>query len=38
MADEDNGTCVLDAIKSAQAQVDAAIARARSAAKPLVPR
>jgi UrcA family protein len=30
MADEDDGTCVRDAVKSAQAQVDAAIARARS--------
>jgi UrcA family protein len=30
MADEDDDTCVRDAIKSAQAQVDAAIAQARS--------
>jgi UrcA family protein len=30
MADEDDDTCVRDAIKSAQAQVNAAIARARS--------
>jgi UrcA family protein len=32
MSDDDDGTCVRDAIKSAQAQVDAAIARARSTA------
>jgi UrcA family protein len=32
MSDEDDGTCVRDAIKSAQAQVDAAVARARSTA------
>jgi UrcA family protein len=32
MADDDDGTCVRDAVKSAQAQVDAAIARARSTA------
>jgi UrcA family protein len=30
MSDDDDGTCVRDAVKSAQAQVDAAIARARS--------
>ena len=30
MSDEDDDTCVQDAVKSAQAQVDAAIARARS--------
>jgi UrcA family protein len=30
MTDEDDDTCVRDAVKSAQAQVDAAIARARS--------
>lgn len=30
IADEDDGTCVREAVKSAQAQVDAAIARARS--------
>ena len=30
MTDEDNDACVRDAVKSAQAQVDAAIARARS--------
>jgi UrcA family protein len=32
MADEDGGTCVSDAVKSAQAQVDAAIAKARTTA------
>jgi UrcA family protein len=31
MTDDDNDACVRDAVKSAQAQVDAAIARARSA-------
>ena len=31
MSDDDDGTCVRNAVKSAQAQVDAAIARARSA-------
>jgi UrcA family protein len=30
MTDDDNDACVRDAVKSAQAQVDAAIARARS--------
>jgi UrcA family protein len=30
MSDDDDGTCVRNAVKSAQAQVDAAIARARS--------
>ena len=30
MEDEDNGACIREAVKSAQAQVDAAIARARS--------
>jgi UrcA family protein len=30
MSDDDGGACVRDAIKSAQAQVDAAIARARN--------
>jgi UrcA family protein len=32
MSDEDDGTCVRDAVKSAQTQVDAAVARARSTA------
>jgi UrcA family protein len=32
MADDDNDTCVRGAVKSAQAQVDAAVARARSTA------
>jgi UrcA family protein len=32
MSDDDDGTCVRNAVKSAQEQVDAAIARARSAA------
>ena len=31
MSDDDDGTCVRNAVKSAQGQVDAAIARARSA-------
>ena len=30
MSDDDEDTCVRDAVKSAQAQVDAAVARARS--------
>lgn len=32
MSDDDDDTCVRDAVKSAQAQVDAAISRARSTA------
>jgi hypothetical protein len=30
MSDDDDAKCVRDAVKSAQAQVDAAIARART--------
>jgi hypothetical protein len=32
LSQDDNGTCVRDAVKSAQPQIDAAVARARSTA------